>query len=454
MDQSIPSKSVRRPRVVNKTEMLGLRPQGERTCLGFAHLLRTVPSECFPRKYCCSTRFTRYGKRIIRELKNQVPSQNSSSEIAVQVRDVCKTFQDKRKNLLTGRLRSVSVPALKGISLDVNRGEVFGMLGPNSSGKTTLLRCMSTLCKPDKGDVHVLGKHTVHQSVAVRKQIGCVFQDAGLDKILTGREHLELFGGLYHIPRIRCRLRIDELVEMLEMEPYVDRLTGTYSGGIKRRLDLALGLLHEPPVLLLDEPTVGLDLSSRRVIWNTVRRYAEAGNTVVFTSHYLEEVELLADRVAILDDGRCIAIGSPQELKQRIGGRRFTIRIQEFCSEKVAQAALEVLQHEGIVEDARVNAFEFNAIELFVQPELLNRLEIDSSADADSAYNSYTELLRQTLKTNGFELFGITQRGVSLSDVYLALAGRDFREADQAARLSEGSMKRQSKRSAFNAEPQ
>jgi ABC-2 type transport system ATP-binding protein len=305
---------------------------------------------------------------------------------------------------------------------------------------------MSTLCKPDSGDVFVLGKHTIRQSAAVRQVIGCVFQDAGLDKILTGREHLELFGGLYHIPRLRCRRRINDLVDMLEMEPYMDRLTGTYSGGIKRRLDLALGLLHEPNVLLLDEPTVGLDVSSRRVIWNTVRRYAEAGNAVVFTSHYLEEVELLADRVAVLDAGRAIAIGSPGELKERVGGRRFTVRIQEFCSEQVAQSALDVLQREGVVEEAQVNAYEFNAIELFVQPELLHQLGIDASADTDSAYTDYTKVLRQTLKNNGFELFGIAQRGVSLSDVYLILAGRDFREADQAATLNEGTAKRTAKR--------
>jgi ABC-2 type transport system ATP-binding protein len=379
--------------------------------------------------------------------RNTDPAGNSIGiEPTVRVEDVYKSFQDKKKSLFSWRFEAVTVPALRGVSLDVYAGEVFGLLGPNSSGKTTLLRCMSTLCKPDRGAVYVLGKHTVRESFAVRHCIGVVFQDAGVDKILTGREHMELFGNLYHMPPAHLRRRIDELVGMLELEPYVDRLTGTYSGGIKRRLDLALGLLHEPSVLLLDEPTVGLDLSSRRVIWNAVRKYATAGNTIVFTSHYLEEVEILADRVAILDEGVSIAVGSPPDLKRQIGGRRFTIRVEEFCPENIAQAALEALRSEGIVERAQINAFDYNALELFVEPELLDQLGIDPSLNEDEAYSVYAERIRQTLKGKGFDLFGITERGVSLSDVYMSFAGRDFRAADEAARLDASTKKRKPKR--------
>ena len=188
-----------------------------------------------------------------------------------------------------------TVKALSGLTLNVPEGSLYGLLGPNGAGKTTTLRIISTLLEPDSGKVMVTGIDALIDPRAVRKGLGYVAQEVSIDKILTGRELLNLQGNLYHLQAKERNLRILELIERLDMDLWIDRRCGTYSGGMRRRLDLASGLLHQPKLLVLDEPTVGLDIESRSAIWNLLRELRSNGTTVLLSSHYLEEIEALAE---------------------------------------------------------------------------------------------------------------------------------------------------------------
>ena len=203
------------------------------------------------------------------------------------------------------------VKALKNISFSVKTGEIFGLLGPNGAGKTTTIRCLTTLAQPDSGEILVGGVSAITQPKQVRQKLGYVAQEVAIDKVLTGRELLNLQASLYHLPLSLAKKRIDQLLNLLGLQEYSDRQTGTYSGGIRKRLDLAAGLLHQPQVLVLDEPSVGLDIESRTIVWDFLRQLKLAGTTVLITSHYLEEIDALADRLAIIDQGEVIAEGSP-----------------------------------------------------------------------------------------------------------------------------------------------
>ncbi len=212
-----------------------------------------------------------------------------------------------------------SVEAVKDVSFQIEQGEIFGLLGPNGAGKTTTLRCLCTLVEPDAGRVEVSGISVTDSSQLARQHLGYIAQEVALDKVLTGRELLQLQAALYHLPRSVINDRIDAALTFLGLQEYADKKTGTYSGGLKKRLDLAAGLLHQPDVLVLDEPTVGLDIESRIAVWEFLRKLREQGTTVLLTSHYLEEVDALADRVAIIDQGIVIASGKPSELKDKVG---------------------------------------------------------------------------------------------------------------------------------------
>jgi len=228
--------------------------------------------------------------------------------------------------------------AVDGIDLTIAPGQIYGLLGPNGAGKTTTLRCICTLTQPDGGSIQVSGET---EARAIRQCLGYVAQEVALDKVLTGRELLQLQAALYHLPRQSIVDRIAAVLELLQLNEYADKLTGTYSGGLKKRLDLAAGLLHQPEVLVLDEPTVGLDIQTRLAIWEFLRKLRASGVTILLTSHYLEEIDALADRVAIIDKGKVIAEGTPSELKSKVGGDRITIiksayRLT-FCAEWVDQ---------------------------------------------------------------------------------------------------------------------
>lgn len=309
-----------------------------------------------------------------------------------------------------------SVEAVKDVSLQIEPGEIFGLLGPNGAGKTTTIRCLCTLSTPDKGRLEVSGISVLEQPRLARQRLGYVAQEVALDKVLTGRELLQLQAALYHLPPAQTGDRIDTIIHLLGLEDWADQRTGTYSGGIRKRLDLAAGLLHQPDVLVLDEPTVGLDIESRVAVWNFLRQLQAEGTTILLTSHYLEEVDALANRVAIIDQGKIIAIGSPSELKDRVGGDRITLRIREFTSQEEAQAARAMLQSFPFVQEVIINEAQGNSLNLVVE------------AQSDALLT-----IQQALKTAGLPTFGISQSRPSLDDVYLAATGKTLLDAELAA---------------------
>ncbi len=219
--------------------------------------------------------------------------------------------------------------AVRGVDLAVDRGEVYGFLGPNGAGKSTVVRMLCTLLRPTTGDATVAGFDVVREAGEVRLRIGVALQEAAIDPGQSGRELLTLQAGLFALPGVEARRRIAELAELVDLGPALDRPVRTYSGGMRRRLDLALALVHDPEVLFLDEPTTGLDPVSRRQIWSEVRRLnAERGLTVFLTTQYLEEADVLADRVGIIAGGRIVADGSPDALKRRVGRDVVVVRLE------------------------------------------------------------------------------------------------------------------------------
>ncbi|MBW4635701.1 MAG: ABC transporter ATP-binding protein [Iphinoe sp. HA4291-MV1] len=309
-----------------------------------------------------------------------------------------------------------TVEAVKDISFKVEPGEIFGLLGPNGAGKTTTLRALCTLTTPDAGKIEVSGISVVDNPRAARKRLGYVAQEVALDKVLTGRELLQLQAALYHLPGAVAKQRVDTVLQLLSLQEYADKKTGTYSGGLRKRLDLAAGLLHAPDVLVLDEPTVGLDIESRFVVWDFLRKLREAGTTVLITSHYLEEVDALADRVAIIDRGVVIATGTPSQLKDKVGGDRITLRIREFSPDEEAHKAKDLLKSLSFVQEVIINSAQGNSLNLVVTPQ------------SDALIS-----IQQTLNSAGLPIFGIAQSRPSLDDVYLAATGRTLMDAELAA---------------------
>lgn len=309
-----------------------------------------------------------------------------------------------------------SVEAVKNVSLQIEQGEIFGLLGPNGAGKTTTLRVLCTLSTPDAGKVEVSGVSVVDHPRIARQKLGYVAQEVALDKVLTGRELLQLQASLYHLPNNAAKGRINDVIGLLGLAEWADKRTGTYSGGVKKRIDLAAGLLHAPDVLVLDEPTVGLDIESRFVVWDFLRQLKAAGTTVLITSHYLEEVDALADKVAIIDRGVVIAAGTPTELKDKLGGDRITLRIREFSPAPEAEKAKDLLQALPFVQEVIINSAQGNSLNLVVTPQ----------SDALSS-------IQKSLIEAGLPTFGIAQSRPSLDDVYLAATGRTLMDAELAA---------------------
>ncbi len=306
------------------------------------------------------------------------------------------------------------VQALNRLNLTVPKGSLYGLLGPNGSGKTTTLRIISTLLAPDSGKAIVSGLDVLARSKDVRRVIGYVAQEVAIDKILTGRELLELHGDLYHLPFTQRNMRIEELIERLDMAHWIDRRSGSYSGGMKRRLDLATGLLHKPDLLILDEPTVGLDIESRSVVWGLLKELHSQGVTILLSSHYLEEVDSLADQIAIIDHGKVIAEGSPGKLKEKLGRARITLKVNEFSNPDEAERVKNyVLSVEG-VKKVIINSSQGFSLNLFVETS-----EIIST-------------LRKTLKEEGFDIFALSESRPSLDDVYLETTGKTIMDAELA----------------------
>src|SRR3954466_4814215 len=217
------------------------------------------------------------------------------------------------------------VEAVCGVSFSVRAGEVFALLGPNGAGKSTTVRILTTLSAPTAGQARVVGFDVLSQPREVRRRIGYVAQVSGVDSTATGRENLTLQGQLFRLSGAALRRRVEELLDLFQLTAAADRPAQTYSGGMRRRLDVAMGLIHRPEVLFLDEPTTGLDPESRAVMWKEVRRLAAGGLTLLLTTHYLEEADQLAQRIAIVDGGRIVAAGTPAELKAGIPGAAVTL---------------------------------------------------------------------------------------------------------------------------------
>ena len=307
-----------------------------------------------------------------------------------------------------------SVNALRDLTLDVPEGCLFGLLGPNGAGKTTALRMIATLLAPDQGTVSIAGIDALSQPRAVRQALGYVAQEVAIDKILTGRELLQLQGDLYHLRKDARDERIDELICRLGMNDWIDRRCGTYSGGMRRRLDLAAGLLHRPKLLVLDEPTVGLDIESRAAIWDLLRLLVDQGTSVLLSSHYLEEVEALADRMAIIDAGTVIAEGSPDELKRRLGGDRVTLRVREFSDQEEAQRVSGLISQVSGVRQVVINRSQGYSLNLVIENEPV------------------IARLRACLLDVGLPVFALAQSRPSLDDVYLQATGRTLMDAELA----------------------
>jgi ABC-2 type transport system ATP-binding protein len=248
-----------------------------------------------------------------------------------------------------------SVQALAGVDLEVARGSVLGLLGPNGAGKTTLVRVLATLLTPDSGSASVLGLDVVHDAPRLREQIGLAGQYAAIDENLTGLENLTMVRRLYGARRREARARGRELLERFELLDAADRPAKTYSGGMRRRLDLAAALVAKPPVLFLDEPTTGLDPRSRLGLWGVIEDLVAEGTTVLLTTQYLDEADRLADTIAVIDHGRVIAEGKPDQLKDRVGGERLEVVLDGPAEARTAIRALAAMaDEEPVAEGALV----------------------------------------------------------------------------------------------------
>jgi ABC-2 type transport system ATP-binding protein len=326
-----------------------------------------------------------------------------STSSVIEVRDLVKVYGKGDKG----------TRAVDGISFDVARGELFGFLGPNGAGKTTTIRILATLLRATGGTARVAGIDVEQNPHEVRKRLGLAFQTVTLDAFSTGRETLELAGRMHRLPTAEVRRRADELLELMSLSKVARKLTGTYSGGMKRRLDLASALMHRPELLILDEPTEGLDPQSRTALWEELERINQAGTTMMLTTHYMEEADRLCRRLAIIDNGKIVIDGSPAELKRGIGADTVVLEIAN-------------VEGDGVVDHIR------GRLEGLVTSEAVAAHPAGVSLAVANASQAIPAVLRR-LEGDSLEIQGLHMSQPSLDDVFMKYTGRSIREeaADQ-----------------------
>ncbi len=308
------------------------------------------------------------------------------------------------------RKRYGDVQALAGVSFKVSEGEVFGLLGPNGAGKTTTVKVLATLTKPDSGRAEVVLQDVVKEPNAVRRTIGYVPQSSGVDREATGRENLMLQGRIQGMRGHTLRERVDELLDLVGIADAAERVVRGYSGGMKRRLDVALGLVHRPRVVFLDEPTTGLDPEARAGMWEELGRIAaQEALTILLTTHYLEEADHLANRLAILSRGTVVVEGTPDSLKRSLEGDSVTVELSD-----------------GQVQNARDVIAQLNGVREVRAEGRLLRIRVESGARA-------IPQILSALERSGISVDAVDSRRPSLDDVYLHYTGRDFHSEDEAA---------------------
>ena len=308
-----------------------------------------------------------------------------------------------RKAFRSGK---TTVEAVRGVDLDVGNGEIFGFLGPNGAGKTTTLRMLATLIRPDGGSALIAGVDLMHRPAEVRRRIGYVAQGGGTWEEVSAREELVYQGRLHRLGTAESRRRADAAIEAFQLGEFADRPCKTYSGGQRRRLDVALGVIHRPAVVFLDEPTTGLDPQSRAHMWTEVRRLREEGMTVFLTTHYLEEADALCDRIAIIDHGAIVALDTPAELKRQVAGDVVTLGL----GAGVGPLSAELERQPYLRELERTAA----GLRLVVEDGAVAIPQILRSVDAAAVPLTSIELHRP-----------------SLDDVFLARTGRSLRDSEQ-----------------------
>jgi ABC-2 type transport system ATP-binding protein len=317
---------------------------------------------------------------------------------AVDVHGLQKTYGD--------------VVALDGLDLQVEAGTVFGLLGPNGAGKTTLVRILATLVEPSGGSAAVLGHDVVSEPLAVRRRIGLAGQFAAVDAELTGRENVEMIALLYRLGREEARRRTAEVLERFDLVEAADRRVSTYSGGMRRRLDLAAGLIARPPLVLLDEPTTGLDPRSRQELWRVVDELRKEGTTVLLTTQYLDEADRLAQRIALVDHGRIVAEGTAAELKATIGGSVLSIRLADpSAAARACDTLADLTTGDKPVVDAADGEIRLPVPDPAASAEALRRLD-----------------------ARHLTVAAIEVQQPSLDDVFLALTGRPVGDTDHSDR--------------------
>lgn len=334
-------------------------------------------------------------KKAITETENDLYHENHTLKNVIEIRELKKSFKHLK--------------VLDGIDLVVKKGTILALLGPNGAGKTTTIRILSTLLLPDSGQVRINGLDVIKEAGKVRSLIGLTGQYASLDEYLTGRENLLMIGRLYHLSQNDITRRTQELLELFDLVDAAGRAVKTYSGGMHRRLDLAVSLIASPPIIILDEPTTGLDPTSRLIMWDIIKRLAATGTTILLTTQDMDEADHLADRIVVINGGKIIAEGTSDELKQRVGPERLEIRVARTSN---FERAKKIVEEDGLHSDNKTRT--------------LSLITKGGAQQLKSILNSLGE--------EGIDIENVSFHNPTLDDVFLKLTGHT---TDQIGNLSE-----------------